>query len=367
MDIRRESDSNGEFPDWLNLPWAVEKPSSKNKIDEWLKLWNKFLRDTLSKNNIYSIYVNELQQRDFFIKLSQENLREILNYAVSMGDGQWLNPEKTHFFYLISPMEKLAEQFHKKTIGSAAGSKPIGLYQLESDPEFHDFPRKIHKQILQILVANDLARWWPGKNSLYVELKGPFPYKKEKKRFFGKSRLEVIGDSQAQIDQMRYQNESMISEIDKLDSEIARLVDIGDEKSENDARILARRVESLEQMKGGLDNKINSLDLTMQTLISIEIDKAIGPILNQARQLQNEARKVINNLQKNVEAVIEGRIELASIQPMYEMLAVSPTVSESKVDERLNKHRKEKVSARVKTKVVEKEKDEEKDREKVKI
>lgn len=140
------------------------KPKNPYHVESWLEEWSKLLLDYAKQKELFGMDVNELAESYPFAKLSLENLKEILDFAVKKGLAEWADEDKKFIKLRWRTIPGWARKLYQ--MGIKEGYPRYDMFQLIDT--FGMFPEDV-RAIFDYMVKNGLAKYL-GKTKKVIEL-----------------------------------------------------------------------------------------------------------------------------------------------------------------------------------------------------
>jgi len=146
------------LPEWINRPWMFVKPSDERFLQSWREDWAKYTLQWAKAMVIHLIGVNDLISKNPFRKLSEDDLRDILNYMCVKKWCKWWDKEKTLIRIYWRTLKEWQDIVWKWAV--SLGIEYLSLTDLVNVKEdFSTLPQEELETIIKSLVKAGKARW----------------------------------------------------------------------------------------------------------------------------------------------------------------------------------------------------------------
>jgi hypothetical protein len=147
-----------EYPKWIDYPWMYSKPSKPEFLDSWLKDWCDLILKWCQFTVHHVVGLKDLSASKPFDKLSEKELRDILQHIVDRELGKWIDKNKTVARIMWRSIQEWAAELYEWAYNNGVEMLDTPIIK-SAKRDFSTLPLPDIKDVMNLMVKNKQLKW----------------------------------------------------------------------------------------------------------------------------------------------------------------------------------------------------------------
>jgi hypothetical protein len=147
-----------QWPEWVNFPWMMKKPTRAEDLDSWLRDWCDLVLKWCQYGVRHIVGLKDFKTSRYFDELPEMELREILQHLVDRRLAKWIGKERTVARIMWRSLEEWANDIYQWAYNN--GVEMLDRFAVQSAREdFSSLPNLDIKMVLEIMIEKKMLKW----------------------------------------------------------------------------------------------------------------------------------------------------------------------------------------------------------------
>lgn len=147
-----------QWPEWVNFPWMMKKPTRAEDLDSWLRDWCDLVLKWCQSTVRHVVGLKDFKTSKYFDELPEMELRDILQHLVDRGLAKWIGKDRTVARIMWRSLEEWANDVYQWAYKN--GEEHLDRFRIQSAKEdFSSLPNPEINMVLETMVKKKTLKW----------------------------------------------------------------------------------------------------------------------------------------------------------------------------------------------------------------